>query len=744
MKRVFSLCIGAFLAGLGLGAIEAAKWLHALSGPSSIWREAFEYIRAFIWLPAALIVIGSIISGYSIACTLAPQNKVRAVIKALIAAALAFVFFWVIVRLSAVFYLAPGLYIPIFAFALALCVALMSYMFTQPWIRNLRSSVIYGVVTATVWSALIIILRISIDHDGNLSFGGLRTFAVLSYLPELRTYPGVLSDLAGGVLCGLFIGIATAKVFRKSLRNGALLGAIGGGWVSASFYAAHSMVGTLIMQSAYSERIAFYSSLGLIPLAAVVAAIGVIAILPGIASSAQKVTAVSLGFILLAAAAVYIADSRAGSGLYIAAVNSHPLKTRAYIHFFKDGGWRRTFEPHDDSHKIELCDRLLEHYPRSIYSAHALYLKARCLYASWKFQEAAESLEHLRNRYRNFKGSASVLLAHSYLAQGYYERVVQGLGWNDPVFTRWRSGDGGLLLGYASEVIGSEQDALGKYTYYVVNLTASKKSAWASSALQYAESRVDRVRRPPVEPMPRAIVRGRVVSQGTPLPGIHIALVHPHIDASSPDDTRQFTGALTVPLWFGVGATTDENGIFEIKNIPFGDYDVVVGFDILQIPADSVISKAVSGVRVESAVVEMPEINFVPSIALVTPVDGVTTDNSPFLSWSAHPGAAFYTVSIISRPGYSLDAPSSKAAAEGYQCWMRSNITGTSVKVTQNGFISDGKSEESKIRSLVPGRCYSWIVFACDNKGNIISSSERYRTDREPVFFVKPDDTKGG
>lgn len=744
MKRVLPICIGALLAGLGFGVIEAAKWLHALSAPSTIWSGAFEYIRRLIWLPAAMIALGIFIAGYSIACSLAPHDKVRAAIKVVIAAALGLVLFGIVVELSAVFYSAPVLYIPVFACALAFCVALVSYIFTPSWMRNLRLSVVWGVAAAAGWSILILILRISIDQDGHLSFGGLRTFAALSYPPELRAYPGLVSDLAGGALCGLFIGIAVAKAFGKRLLGGALRGALGGGWVSVALYAAHSMVGTLIMQSAYSERIAFYSSLTLIPPAAVVAAIGIAVMLPGIASAGQKAAAASFGFILLVAASMYIADSRVGAEHYLAAINTHPIKTRAYIHFLNDGGWQRTFEPHDDSHKIELCNRLLDRYPRSIYTAHALYLKARCQFASWKFQEAAEALELLRRRYSDFRGSASVLLAHSYLAQGHYEKVVQRLGWNDPVFARWGSGEGGLVLGYASEVIGSEQDALGQYTYYVVNLTNTKKSSWASDALRYAESRVDRVRRPPVEPMPRAAVKGRIVSQGTPLSGIHLALVHPHIDASSPDNTRQFTGALTVPLWFGVGATTDENGEFEVKNIPFGDYDVVVGFDIQQIPADNVISKAVSGVHVDSPFVEMPDIIFVPSITLVTPVDGVTAEIHPKLSWNAHPGAAYYTVSLISRPGYNPDPLSGRVSAEGYQCWMRSNIIGTSVRVTQSGFASDPTFDESRNRSLVPGRCYSWVVFACDSKGNIISSSERYRTDREPVFSVKPDDMKGG
>lgn len=300
------------------------------------------------------------------------------------------------------------------------------------------------------------------------------------------------------------------------------------------------------------------------------------------------------------------------------------------------------------------------------------------------------------------------------------------------------------MLGHAYEVMGREQDALGQYTYYLVKLTGSKQSSWASHAVQYAESRADKVRAPSIITVPRAVVKGRIISSDGPLSGIHLALVHPHIDASSPDNTMQFSSALTVPLWFGLGATTDSQGVFEIRNVPYGDYEVVVGFDTQNIPAEHVISKAIAPVRVDRPNVSMPSVTFVSSIALISPVDGVYTSRRPVLKWSTYPGAAFYTLSLISRPVYNARVTLGVSMTDGYQCWTRSRISATSVEVSLDGFNTDIESEESGRRSLLPGGCYTWVVFAHDKNGCIISSSERYSPDRESIFFVKPDGKKGG
>ncbi|MEN6371312.1 MAG: tetratricopeptide repeat protein [Armatimonadota bacterium] len=745
MKRFLLICAGLITAGFGLGVLEAAKWLRALSAPDTMWRNTFDTIQRMVWFPSLLLVTGLLLAGYVIAGVLSVRNRAGVFFKAVIAILLAVAAFWVAVRLSTVFYLAPFLYIPAFAAALALATSLVSYIFTPSWMRNYRFSAVRGLIAAAGWVIFILILRISLDRDGNLSFGGIRTFTTLAYPPELRSYPYLLSDLAGGLLCGLFIGAAMSWVLKTGqFMNGVIRGGASGVWVSGVLYAAHACIGTLIMQSAYSERTAVYSSMLLIPLAGIVTALGLVMILPGVLNIRCKVVAASLGLILLAGAAFYVSDSRNGANMYISAVKTHPIRTRTYIHFMSDGGWMRTFEPHNDPHKIMLCDRLLKKNPRSIYAAHALYLKAKCQFSSWQFEDAANSLEQLLRRYRDYHGSASVLLAYSYLAQGDYEKAVQCCKRADPVLMRWRSGEGGLILGHASEVLGNEQDALGQYTYYLVNLTGSKQGAWAANAVNYAEKRADKVRLPAIVEVPRATVSGRIISNDGPLPGIYLALVQPHIDASAPDNTTQFSSSHTVPLWFGAGATTDARGEFRIRNVPYGNYEVVVGFDTQGIPAGHVISNGIAPVHINRPDVSLPDVRFVPSIKLISPVDRISTGKRPVLRWSSYPGAAFYTVSLIACPFIHSPVASGALSPDSYQCWSHSRIRDTSVTVTPDGFIPNNKSLESRYRSLSPGSSYTWVVFAHTNNGDIISSSERYLPDREPVFSVQPDAKKGG
>ncbi|MEN6520301.1 MAG: hypothetical protein ABFD46_04010 [Armatimonadota bacterium] len=498
------------------------------------------------------------------------------------------------------------------------------------------------------------------------------------------------------------------------------------------------------MQSAYSERTAVYASICLIPLSGIVTVFGLFVILPGISNIKYKITVVSLSALLLAGAAIYVSDSRNGANLYLSAVKSHPIRTRTYIHFMSDGGWRRTFEAYNDLHKIMLCDRLLKRYPRSIYAAHALYLKAKCQYSSWKFDYAMYTLERLYKRYPNYHGSASVLLALSYLAQENHEKAVQCSKGIDPVLTRWRSGEGGLILGHAYELLGNEQNALGQYTFYLVNLNGSKQGSWAARAVRYAEKRADRVRVPAISPSPRATVKGRIISNDKPLPGIYLALVQPHIDASSPDSTMQFNSAHTVPLWFGAGATTDSRGVFKIRNVPYGDYEVVIGFDTQGIPAGHVISNGVPPVHIDKQAITLSDVRFVPIVKLISPLDRVYTGKRPVLRWEPYPGAAFFTVSLLICPFFRPAVSRFSSLPDGYQCWTRSRIRATSVEVSPDGFVSNTKSVESRRRCLSPGGYYTWVVFAHAKNGDIISSSERYLPDREPVFSVQSDVKKGG
>jgi hypothetical protein len=596
-QPVIAVYVGLTLSGFGLGVIEAGKWLHALSVPRSELSNIGALIRTAVWIPAAMLVLGVLLAGYATARFSDPKRSSLLILKVSIAIITALASCWIILKLSRVFYLAPAAYIPVFASALVAAVGLLSYLSTPLSYRSLRESALRGLVAGALWTSLILLLRAASDGSARYTVGGFGTFAALFDPPQLREYHLFIRDLAGGALFGSVAGtIAGMLLPRYRAVTGMAWGMLLGVWISGVLFAAHSLTGVLIMQTAYNARVACYSSIVLVACAGVLIAMSIVMIVPGLVGRAHKATAIAIIVPILVATAWYVNNSRRGSELYLAALKIRADKSREYIHYKHDGSWTRTFEPHSDSAKIFLCDRLLRDYPNCIYTAQAMYLKAKCQYATWQYDEAAQTLELLCKRYRDFRGSSSLLLAHAYLSTGRFEKVVRTQDWSDPIFTQWRLGDGRLLLGHAYEVTGNNLAARSRYSDYINALSSTpvgRRSIWTAPAIQYAESRFDKVLSPSTVKTSRGNVRGRVLCDDKPLAGVYVALVQPHIDGSSPEDTTQFTGALTVPLWFGIGATTDGDGCFSMQDVPYGRYEAVIGFETRCIPSNRVISSSV-------------------------------------------------------------------------------------------------------------------------------------------------------
>ncbi len=737
MKRpVVMMCVGAALAGGGLAIVDAGKWLHALSAPDTFWAEAFLFIRSSVWIASALIVVGLTILLYALALRFDSERKGNAVFRYALGIALGLAIYSLVIRFTSVFHLVSVGYAVAFAVLLAACSSLIVYISVPPPMRNARSAMVRGAAVAIVWMLLELFMRLSRVEAGSISFGGWGTFAALSNPPELRAYPSLISDLATGAIVGASAGAALTLVrARGRAVYSAFYGLLTGAWISGVFYAAHSAVGTAIMQSAFNERTACIATLVAVPSAAIAAAVGIGLF---IGSLARRVRFVLTGAIILliGASAVYVADSRAGADLYLAAVRSPNYGTRAYIHYTKDGGWTRTFERHADPLIIDHCDRLIKRYPRSIYYSQAVYLKAKSQFASWQFAEASNTLEELRHRYKSLRGASSVLKVYTQLVQGQFGDVIDSSVPCDHMFVSWRAAQGRMMVAHAYEAAGSKPDALAAYTFYVYNQGAGTRSSWSHAALSYAENRIDSLGIAEDSVAKNGVVLGVVRANSHPLSGAYVALVEPHIDAAYPDESRQFTGASTVPLWFGLAATTDSEGRFTIEKVPYGDYELVVGADVSKLPAERVISKQVPVISVNNNRVRIDDINFVPAIELLSPVAGETVSRIPTLKWSPHPGAAYYAVTIVTAPTSDTYPASNIASSQGRQCWSMSHIRSTSVSVSPDGFSAFVGSPEARALSLLPGRHYSWMVLAYDDEGRVLSSSESYRMSSDPTFQI--------
>jgi len=744
-RQFLLLFIGAGLIGLGLGAIEAAIWLRTLAATGTDWAEAFKWVNIGIWIPAALITLGLIAACYSVASIYTRTHRTSFILRAVFGVLTGVAACWLIIELVGSLRFVTPIYTLKLAVVFSICLSILAYITIPRNTRSIRTSVLFGVAVAAVWTGLVTILRLVLDSSGELSLGGFGIFSSLVQTPETRVYPSLVKDTTTGLLLGGFAGTAAYRLINREWAfTGTLWGAFLGAWISGLLYAAHIFVGTLIMQSAYSNDTAITSSLIVFPFTAVVLIGGIITFLPYTGSRRYKFIQVAAITVVLTAVACYIYDAWRGSEYYLAAVRIPNNKTRAYIHFHKDGGWTRTLEGHNDNLKIEMCDRLLSQYPRNIYAAQALYLKARCQFASWQFDKAADTLSLLRKRYPGDHSIAALLQVHAYLAQGQYKQALTIVDQASPELSHCFADNGRMVIAHAYEVMGNNDYALGQYVYYINDIQyANRSAAWSPVSIRYAEQKAAAVMKKSAGSTFRGVVSGRFLTNDGPLAGVHVALVQPHIDALSPDDTRQFTSALTVPLWFGLGATSGADGRFTIENVPYGDYEVVIGFDI-RTPGSHVLSSAIPPVCVDRSSVRLCDIQLTQSIHQIKPINNQDVGTLPELVWDAYPDAAYYSVSVIAQP-YSSQGPIGDVTLEGYTCWARTKINGTSVKVTPEWFIQrDEITEEARLRHLVPKRTYMWIVVAYDQDGRIISSSEQYRFNQDSTFKVKSDALKGG
>ena len=224
----------------------------------------------------------------------------------------------------------------------------------------------------------------------------------------------------------------------------------------------------------------------------------------------------------------------------------------------------------------------------------------------------------------------------------------------------------------------------------------------------------------------------RVTDGSKPIRAARVALVQPHYDVAFPTDSRQFTGAWSIPAWGGLWAATDKTGVATITRVPYGTYDLVLGLNRRTTPHDRVVATTIRRVVISRAQTPLPEIRLVPSIKLHTPAHVDGAENMVRLGWDACPGAAYYSVSIISIGQPRSIGRSGRQQPSGRTCWARSGVV-TNWTLIDPRFFLDG------IARLDPRGTYCWIVNAYDKGGNIRSTSEHYYAMQEPRLQILPD-----
>lgn len=737
MKRwVLPVLSGAAAAGLGIAIVEMGRCLHMLAVPGSTAASTVSAIQAHIALPSILIIGGLIAAGYGLAVGMSSGRPLSYLLSCSVSVALGVAVSHSVLAIARPFLMAPMPYLPAFTLSAVTFAGLYLYLTTATPLRSWRNLVLQSCAFGAITSVAAIIAQTAAGECGTLTFGGFGIFRTLSQPAELREFPSLLQDTTSALLCGGIAGFLVARIRRMERRSLAAAGsALAFGWLSVCLYAAHQVLATVILRSGFSEAAASRTALLVHPTGAVAAALGV-AIVVGAFPSRRVAAMLTCALLFsLGASAWYVAGSRAGGDLYRAAVSVDPYRTRVYVHFRTDGSWTRSLERNGDDIVTSYCGSLVTDYPRSIYVPDALYLKARAQFTSWRFDDASQTLRTLRNWFPDANGAATQLLVYSYLAGGRYADVATDLGRDEHSYALWRGTVGAQVVGRAYELIGRPNSARGLYAYYLQSLDGNAGVAWLQPAVRYAESRYDRVSEPPVH---FGVVRGRIVGPEGPLCNIHVALVQPHIDAASPDDSQQFNSAFTVPVWFGRTATTGRDGCFSIPRVGYGHYEVVIGFDATAIPSGTVVSGAVPAIEVDRPEVRMGNVRLVRAVRQVSPVGGDRVGGRPTLCWEALPEAAYYSVSIVAA---SETSSGSERATGPSTCWTRSHIVGGFTSIQRHYFVSS--TEECRAGALLPGKDYMWIVFAYDRAGRMISSSEHYRLDQEPEFRSESDQSKG-
>lgn len=447
------------------------------------------------------------------------------------------------------------------------------------------------------------------------------------------------------------------------------------------------------------------------------------------------------GLVVLGAA-VYAVVAAQGHQAYEALDLMHTDTVYAYVHFAPDGTWRRTLDHSASRIKAWRARRFLSAYPFSAYRPAAMLAAAESEFDLWRFAEADAVLDEVIGRYPGLRDYARVLKAITGLAAG-DPRPMLSPASPDSVFARWRAAAGAQMAASAAERADLPVKARGYHSAYIDFLRGTQGASWTSQSAAHSASRMDAISaalkrvaagQPPegLSDEGRTLARAaqvnvQITAGGLPLRGARVVLAQPHVNAALPGDSQQFTGARSVAAWNGFWAMTDRRGVARIAEVPFGRYQVVLGLDFATSPPGIVATGPVPEVVVDRSIVFLAPIDLAPAVRLISPGQSESVRPPVRLSWQAYPGAVTYSVSVVL---LSPTAAGSVPRSTGSTCWARADITDVSVALDPAHFVGGHTA-------LRKGASYSWIVYAYDSAGRLLSSSEHYFDLTERVFRVR-------
>lgn len=710
MRDLWRLILPAAAAGLALGLGSGLRWIsvQASRPQGSAWECALPWPQSLA-IPVLLALV-AVVAALGLWRAYRPGRR-AALLLIILPAAAASVYsllHWVVSASSRVggwHVLAP----PVTALLLAALLAASG---------RLRPAFVTLLVAAglTPWV-----------HSVDAITGDAVMLAAASYaLPDAwPALNGILWPLA---YLGALTGAAAALLAAGPLGWAALYGAGCGAGAAACVAAAQAATAVAAMGSGHS------------PLAILAAPILIWVGLASTISAAvhawmsppQSWTYRYSPAIAVLIVAAYVAHASYGASTYRATTLLHQDVNYAYIHFDSNGTWCRTLDAAGQETRLWRLERFLATYPRSAYRPAAMLQKAECEFELWRFEDALRTLDDFALDYPHQRGYPGVLRVLAGTAAGRPDAVL-GAASQPGSLTTWAQGQGALIVAAAADRLGMPLRATGLYSAHINYLAAQQPTAWTARSIAYTNARMDELRRRAdgdAAPRSHGLVAVRVMAGDRPVRDARVVLVQPHRSAVLPADSIRFTGAWTVPAWNGHWALTGGDGIAIIRQVPRGEYEVVLGLNAKTTPRGFVASSAVPPVTVSDTAVRLPDIVLRPALRLQQPQARGVLPSGGYLTWEAYPGAARYSVTIIECGERRRTTTITRPKPAGASCWARSNIKEPCTHVDAAHFLNGHTG-------LQPGEGYLWVVYAYGPDGQLLSSSEHYFDLREPVFVAQ-------
>ena len=568
---------------------------------------------------------------------------------------------------------------------------------------------------------------VSHAHSVGALSGDELAIVSLRYGPPLSMdyYMALAASLG---LLGSLVGWSAALMTRADEARAAVLGCATGIGAGAFVAAAHTVTYVVAMGSGHDPASIISATV------IVWVALGASAGLAGQAylSPAPRRMVRFAPVLVLLAIAEYAFVAGYGYSEYRALGRLYPDTMYTYVHFSSGSTWRRTVDSGGNGTRARRAREFLAAYPYSAYRPAAMLAAAECEFGLWRFERASGILAQLKADYPVLDGYTGILRALADLAAG-NPRTILCPDRESRYFAQWQRTQGAQLAAYAAERLGQPVRARGLHSAYIDYLLDRHGASWTSEAVEWSKSRMETMR----QALAHSADLGRTgtvqfeVTAGTqPVVGARVVLVQPHHDAALPGDSRQFTGAWSIPAWNGFWAVSDEDGLVSIRDVPYGEYEAVLGLGFRTCPRNYVVSSSIPAVTVDRDRVRVAAIRLAPAIKLVSPAPGELVNAAVQLEWEDYPSAASYSVSVMSLGNDRVVRARGPGGQRGPTCWARSGIPVNHTRIDTAHFVNGH-------RGLQKGDAHMWVVYAHDRDGKLLSSSEHYFDLRERAFVMR-------